>query len=44
MYHCRRSCMLNKPGKILPLFMVPWNPQANMLVIFFFLTQGIWEK
>lgn len=23
MYHCRRSCMLNKPGKILPLFMVP---------------------
>jgi hypothetical protein len=31
-YYCRRSHLLNTPGKVLPFFMVPQNPQANNLL------------
>lgn len=31
-YYCRRSHLLKTPGKVLPFFMVPQNPQANNLL------------
>lgn len=39
-YHCRRSRLLNTPGKVLSFFMVWWNIPIFCLFFFFFLTEA----
>lgn len=40
-YHCRRSRLLNTPGKVLSFFMVWWNIPIFCLFCFFFF---FWQK
>lgn len=42
-YHCRRSRLLNTPGKFLP-FMVTWNSEANILIVLSLIQDRVIEK